>query len=119
MKRRELLSIHLCRVGILEVLSVRARPNSTTVEAGSSIILDCLIDGFPAPTITWFKDGIALPACSQELPPQEVCVDNIFSVYVTSGRVSDSGAYTCRAQSSRGYFEYTAVVTVLPKRSKS
>lgn len=92
-------------------------PESTTIEAGLPVILDCIIDGFPLPIISWFKDGLPLRDCSLE-PVGQVCITDVFTVYLPSARPEDSGAYTCLAEGTDTTITLTAVVTVLPRRSE-
>jgi Immunoglobulin domain len=36
-------------------------PNgSRTFSVGTDITLDCLVEGYPTPKVTWYKDSVAL-----------------------------------------------------------
>lgn len=113
-------------------LSVRFRPESQTIESGSYLLLDCIVDGEPPATITWTRrevtrreatrrearnDGVLISSCS--LPnPQRICVASSDYIYISSAEQEDSGVYTCRAERSDEVFLFSADVTVLPLRSK-
>lgn len=99
-------------------LILLARPESQTVEFGSIVVLDCLFDGFPSPSLSWTKDGQLLPDCSQTNPPR-VCVENQTSIYLSSAEEEDSGVYVCQAQREDQVLTYAADLTVLPFRSES
>lgn len=43
-----------------QAIVVRDDRNSYTL--GSTIILDCKVDGYPAPNVTWSKDQVPLTA---------------------------------------------------------
>ena len=108
---------HTCTMLLVEPLRLLAGPSSVIVEAGSYVVLDCVVDGFPAPTVTWSRDGFPLPSCPSSLAGQTCVVNNSY-IYVESSRVEDSGIYTCQADGVSDHLTYTVDITVIPHRSK-
>ena len=98
-------------------------------KSGQSLTLNCTADGYPLPVITWWKDGVQL---NDNTNKYLISVTNSSgfrsSAYpgimqVESGLTvlnltrTDSGNYTCRAQSAGSnetelHPSYTLVVTV-------
>lgn len=101
----------------VDPLSLQVGPASILEVAGSIIVLDCLVDGLPAPTVTWSRDGILLPPCPARFVGQ-VCVTDNKYIYVQSSREEDSGVYTCQAEGVGGSMTYTVAVTILPRRGE-
>ena len=64
------------------------RPNDVIVSETKSIILPCSADGFPLPTITWFKAGI-LVTWHTQLESGALSIDSV--------DVTDEGQYECVA----------------------
>ena len=73
---------------------------------GMSVALDCVVDGAPPPTITWFKDTKRL------FSTRHVTVTSK-SVYVGVANTSDSGVYMCVAENVAGRIAYQASITVV------
>ena len=92
-------------------------PQSVTTKAGSPVVLDCIVDGFPRPTVSWFRDGFPLWPCP-EVPHLRICVQDRFSINIRSAREADSGVYRCDVMSEAGSLSHTAVITILPRRSE-
>ena len=101
-------------LSLLAPLSLRVGPASVVKEEGSFVVLDCVVDGFPTPTITWTKDLANVPPC----PRSEVCVSEGNFIYIPSARPQDSGLYTCHVQRFMERLTYSADVTVLARNSK-
>ena len=62
--------------------------NKHYVGREKSVSLDCKVDGYPTPTITW------TPCNSQE----NVCDQNLLNI----SKVQNDGVYTCTAKNSLG-----------------
>ena len=70
--------------------------NSTTVNNGDSLVLNCIADGGPANMYRWFKDNMLF--------------DNDSVVNITSVEATDGGLYECRVSNDAG--NSTANVTI-------
>ena len=70
--------------------------NSTTVNNGDSLVLNCTINGGSANMFRWFKDNMLF--------------DNGSVVNITSVEATDGGLYECRVSNDAG--NSTASVTI-------
>ena len=86
------------------LFSVPAKIQSLTgnlkVNETNAIYLRCDVSGYPAPTVTWRKDG----------GPEQSTGSNTF--HKARSTRSDSGRYVCRAANSVGWAEKETFVTV-------
>ena len=81
-------------------------PNASQyiLEEGDGVNLTCkIIEGFPAPQLSWFKNGDLLSE------------DANTALLLTNVTDRDEGGYTCRAQNAGGYFNVSINVTVKSK----
>uniref|UniRef100_A0A8C4DMW3 receptor protein-tyrosine kinase n=1 Tax=Dicentrarchus labrax TaxID=13489 RepID=A0A8C4DMW3_DICLA len=78
-----------------------------TVNVSSSVILSCLSEGVPTPTITWYKDERALSQGSGIVISPE---DGTLHIDRITGE--DQGLYTCQATNDRGSAESSAYIWV-------
>ncbi|KAL5515451.1 hypothetical protein EMCRGX_G000618 [Ephydatia muelleri] len=73
-------------------------PLNQTALVGAMVMFDCFAVGTPVPTISWFKDGVAISPSSRVTFAQ---TDKILAISnVTMG---DGGAYSCKATQTGGY----------------
>lgn len=79
------------------------------------LVLDCSVNGFPTPKITWLKDGIKLHLSSRYKQSQDL--DGRCRLTVHSPCVGDSGQYACVAQNASWKDEITTFVVVPGKES--
>lgn len=80
-----------------------------------SLVLECIIHGFPSPRITWLKDGTKLHLSSRF--KQTYDNDGICRLVINSPSVGDSGEYTCVAQNASWKDEVSAFIIVPGKPS--
>ncbi|XP_035275397.1 immunoglobulin superfamily DCC subclass member 4 [Anguilla anguilla] len=82
-------------------------PEAQAVPAGGTARFECRVDGLPAPSITWEKDQVPLPAHSRfiSLPNG--------ALQILGARSEDAGAYRCVASNSaRKRFSQDAALAV-------
>lgn len=79
-------------------------------EESDELFLDCSVNGFPTPKITWLKDGIKLHLSSRY--KHSLDADGHCRLVVHSPCVGDSGQYTCVAQNASWKDEISAYVLV-------
>ena len=79
---------------------------------GEPFTLECKIDGFPAPKITWFKNGELLPASTRCTPDYNLKT-YIATLKVDPANLSDIGSYRCFAQNKVGQDETSCKSFVL------
>ncbi|XP_058997342.1 hemicentin-2 [Mustela lutreola] len=65
--------------------------------AGQSLTLECDANGFPAPEITWFKDGQPIPKTGSHH-----LLDKSRALHFPRIQEGDSGLYSCRAENQAG-----------------
>jgi hypothetical protein len=68
-----------------------------TVEENTTVILTCLIEGNPVPTVTWSLNGKILQTTQESTTKSSLMVD--------SARCNNTGNYTCTANNSIGNSE--------------
>ncbi|XP_069954396.1 cell adhesion molecule Dscam2 [Cherax quadricarinatus] len=86
---------HTARLNVYGPPFVRAMPNITAV-AGEDVRLWCPAGGFPAPTITWRREGLALPNSLRH----KVVTNG--TLVVKSASHEDVGRYTCVVSGRQG-----------------
>ncbi|XP_061289826.1 hemicentin-2 isoform X2 [Bos javanicus] len=65
--------------------------------AGQSLTLECDANGFPAPEITWLKNGRQIPAVGSHR-----LLDGARALHFPRIQEGDSGLYSCRAENQAG-----------------
>ena len=65
---------------------------SVSLSEGNAVVLDCLSQGNPPPTVTWFKDGKMMNIAALQNG----------SLYISSVDFLDSGEYSCSVTNSLG-----------------
>lgn len=71
------------------------------------VTLECEGRGVPPPTLTWYRDGLAVP--------QSQYVERGHVLKIVRVEASDAGRYTCRAESVAGSAEKTYQLEVYCK----
>ena len=84
--------------------------NLIAVPVGNSVKLDCSAEGYPRPTVVWYKDG----ALFQERKEGSSINLNKRSMLVVMRDVvpSDSGIYTCNVSNRYGWINHSYSVDV-------
>ena len=75
-------------------------PTSVTVQIGDEVTLECAVDGYPIPSVTWEHYGMVV----REKLGVEIIVEIVNStvmstLYVMSVQTDNFGQYTCRVNS--------------------
>ncbi|XP_026818119.1 papilin isoform X3 [Rhopalosiphum maidis] len=78
---------------------------ATTIAVGSDLTIPCSVDGYPIPTVTWYKDG-------QILRNNERTQATENKLVVIRTNASDSGSYKCEAYNSYSSDEKTVNITI-------
>ncbi|CAF1643328.1 unnamed protein product, partial [Adineta ricciae] len=91
----------------LPLTTVYKPPVASRVLVGNNFSIECVIDGWPQPTVEWEKYGDVLPEKRNEVLHG--------TLYLYDIRLDDRGTYICRASSSNGQSDiaYTALLEVL------
>ncbi|XP_027579260.2 hemicentin-1 [Pipra filicauda] len=79
-----------------------------TVLRGSAAAMECLTDGSPAPSVTWFKDGHPLGLGAHLTSSNQGMV-----LHVAQAEPGDTGRYTCVASNAAGDTSKHFVLSVL------
>ncbi|XP_059475060.1 titin-like isoform X2 [Neocloeon triangulifer] len=81
--------------------------NGKIVDQGEDVFLEGIVDGHPAPNVTWLKNGMELPSnCNVTFKHNKV------SLTIKEVSVNDAGKYTCKAENEAGYASSTADIVV-------
>jgi len=78
-----------------------------TFETGSTIRLECKVEGFPIPTINWFKNNARLPRS------RRIYVEDEKFLVIKNASPIDGGAYICRAYNENMQNQAVVDLTVL------
>ena len=75
-----------------------------TVDVGTKLVLHCIVEGLPIPTIQWYKNDIPIPQESSQL-------------YLVSTDAPSTTVYTCEGKNGAGNMENIvhANITVIVK----
>ncbi|KAL1492673.1 hypothetical protein ABEB36_010897 [Hypothenemus hampei] len=85
------------RVQILQKPQLVNRPEDRELAAGELIVLQCMAQGVPKPTVTWFKDGELIVPTERHF----FTAENQMMIILDSVH-NDSGIYECHLNNSRG-----------------
>ncbi|XP_014117185.1 PREDICTED: basement membrane-specific heparan sulfate proteoglycan core protein isoform X3 [Pseudopodoces humilis] len=87
---------------------VQVSPERTEVQEGSTVRLYCRVSGSPTATITWEKQGGALP------PQSRTEHGDIATLVIPAVTAADGGVYICMGTSAAGTARATIEVAVVP-----
>uniref|UniRef100_A0A673IBQ3 Hemicentin-1 n=1 Tax=Sinocyclocheilus rhinocerous TaxID=307959 RepID=A0A673IBQ3_9TELE len=77
--------------------TIKDGPQSVSVHVNQPVVLECVVNGVPAPRITWRKHGAILAGNN---PRYRFGEDG--SLHILSAQVTDTGRYLCMATSQAG-----------------
>uniref|UniRef100_A0A3B3RM53 Ig-like domain-containing protein n=1 Tax=Paramormyrops kingsleyae TaxID=1676925 RepID=A0A3B3RM53_9TELE len=81
-------------------------PSDVVVKVHSPATLSCRAEGFPEPTIEWYRNGLPVETDKQDGQSQPVVLPegSLFFLSLVPGRrgQSQEGVYTCVARNSAG-----------------
>lgn len=83
------------------------------MKIGQQVKLECAANGYPAPQISWQKDGGSDFPAAQERRMQVVAKDDVF--LIINVKLVDMGIYSCTAKNVAGTIAANATLTVLGK----
>ncbi|KAM6456551.1 hemicentin-1 isoform 2-T2 [Liasis olivaceus] len=83
---------------------IHAAEDHYMVVENSQVVLSCVADGMPAPSVTWRKDDTSALAKHSSEPYGDFIIDN--------AKPEDSGSYTCIASNAAGEDAHTVNLTV-------
>ena len=69
------------------------------VNVGTKLVLHCIAEGFPVPTIEWYKNDILIPQESSKL-------------YLASTDVPGTATYSCKGRNNAGNIRNTASANI-------
>ncbi|XP_032935509.1 basement membrane-specific heparan sulfate proteoglycan core protein isoform X4 [Catharus ustulatus] len=87
---------------------VQVSPERTEVQEGSTVRLYCRVSGSPTATITWEKQGDALP------PQSRAEHGDIATLIIPAVTMADGGIYLCMGTSAAGTARAAIEVAVVP-----
>ncbi len=98
-------------------MSTEGPTNVSVVLPANATILECQAEGFPTPTIQWFRDGQPLEV-TERLSIETTVLESgdVSSVVRVEGPgLSDMGYYTCAAENPLGNDTLPVLLTVYGK----
>lgn len=82
----------------------------TRCQLGENVRLTCSVEGIPAPTLSWEKDGIVLrPGGKYTIE----IVDKQCTLVINNVQMDDSGEYYCIATNPVGRVRTSSIVNVI------
>ena len=78
---------------------LRVDPTEVTTHPGSDVVFNCIVEGFPSPSVSWSRLGASLTAGN--------------SLHLFGVSSSDAGSYTCSAVNNRGSRTGQVILNVL------
>lgn len=91
------------------------KPQSLTVEEGNLARFECDVDGEPAPSITWMREGAVIGSSVRH---HIVSTQYSSSFEISAVEVSDEGSYTLLVENARGKQEAHFTLTIRKSESK-
>lgn len=91
------------------------KPQSLTVEEGNLARFECDVDGEPAPSITWMREGAVIGSSVRH---HIVSTQYSSSFEISAVEVSDEGSYTLLVENARGKQEAHFTLTIRRSESK-
>lgn len=84
-----------------------------TIQEGDKIILQCVAQGYPEPSVEWFKDGMSI----QHNPDYHRKYENgLCTLSIEETFAEDSARFICKASNCVGSTETTCMLTVKEAR---
>ncbi|XP_038063967.1 hemicentin-1-like isoform X2 [Patiria miniata] len=80
-------------------------PMNTTSDQGSTVKLDCLVEGEPKPSVSWLKDGYLVASQGISILPNK-------TLLIVAAKREDTGRYVCQATNSLGPQSVAVFVTI-------
>lgn len=75
--------------------------SNVKLEEGQTVILACKIEGYPRPKLTWFKNGVILPAANRYTNDYDLST-NIATLKIDQALLIDLGDYLVLAENPAG-----------------
>lgn len=86
-------------------------PENLTLKSGGMAELTCVAEGYPIPSISWYKAGRLLATAGRTfVEGRKLRIEHV--------KESDSGLYVCRADNRAGQAETTAQIIVKDYRDR-
>uniref|UniRef100_A0A158PAH3 Protein kinase domain-containing protein n=1 Tax=Angiostrongylus cantonensis TaxID=6313 RepID=A0A158PAH3_ANGCA len=85
--------------------------DSREVPEGSELILTCIVNGSPHPSIAWLKDGKRLSLTGKDATYE----NGVCTLTIIATTTDDAGVYTCKAENIHGTAQSTCTVTITCK----
>ncbi|XP_059145515.1 muscle M-line assembly protein unc-89-like isoform X2 [Physella acuta] len=85
-------------------------PSQTEHHVGGTKHFECRVNGYPRPTITWYKDGKDITNSSRY--NFDFTNDGVISLVIPNITAEDEGHYRCRAENSEGLASTSAYLLV-------
>lgn len=86
------------------------RPSNKSVLAGRNMYFYCSVKGYPAPSLSWEKDGQRITR--GEVKQRHVLLYEEGILRLDGVQKTDQGIYTCIASNERGVIRASASLTV-------
>ncbi|XP_025208632.1 leucine-rich repeats and immunoglobulin-like domains protein 3 isoform X2 [Melanaphis sacchari] len=86
-------------------------PGNSSVKTGLTAKLECAANGYPAPQISWQKDGGTDFPAAQERRMKVMARDDVF--LIVDVKLVDMGIYSCTAKNVAGMIAANATLNVL------
>lgn len=83
-------------LSFLEQPSVTIHPPIKTFQSGNSLSIKCRVNGFPAPSIMWYREGFPLQLS------ERIIVKEGGELVINNAQLSDAGDYECTAWNIAG-----------------
>ncbi|XP_076638516.1 obscurin isoform X8 [Colletes latitarsis] len=91
-------------------------PRSTEVDEGEPLVLKAMVDGSPAPEVSWFKDGEKI--VPDEHVKIETLPDGTTKLTIDNVKPTDCGAYKLVISNSTGEHASLCAVAIKPERKR-
>uniref|UniRef100_A0A158PQE6 Neogenin-like protein n=1 Tax=Brugia pahangi TaxID=6280 RepID=A0A158PQE6_BRUPA len=82
-------------------------PRGDVVNEGGSVVLECLVNGWPRPNVRWLKGAETI-----SLTGDRIRQLGSSSFMILKAKAEDTGVYTCRASNSQESLDASATVQV-------
>jgi Immunoglobulin I-set domain len=92
-----------------ETLTVVQPLTDATIQEGNKFIFECIVAGYPEPSIEWLKDGISIENNSDYKTKYDA---GICTLIIEETLTADSAQFTCKATNTVGVAETSARLTI-------